>query len=44
MGMNIETESDFKQYVHDTLELKKKGACYPFIIVDKKTSCLGPFI
>ena len=38
MGMNIETESDFKQYVHDTLELKKKGACYPFIIVDKKTN------
>lgn len=24
MGMNIETESDFKQYVHETLELKKK--------------------
>ena len=38
MGMNIETESDFKQYVHDTLELKKKGACYPFIIVDKQTN------
>ena len=38
MGMNIETESDFKQYVHETLELKKKGACYPFIIVDKKTN------
>ena len=38
MGMNIETESDFKQYVHETLELKKKGTCYPFIIVDKKTN------
>jgi len=43
MGMNIETESDFKQYVHETLELKKKGVCYPFIIVDKKTSCLDRF-
>lgn len=35
MGMNIETESDFEHYVHETLESKKQGACYPFIIVDK---------
>ena len=24
MGMKIETESDFEQYVHETLELKEK--------------------
>ena len=38
MGMKIETESDFEYYVHETLESKKQGACYPFIIVDKQTN------
>ena len=38
MGMKIETESDFEYYVHETLESKNQGACYPFIIVDKQTN------
>ena len=38
MGMKIETESDFEYYVHETLESKKQGVCYPFIIVDKQTN------
>ena len=37
MGIKIETESDFECYVHETLESKKQGVCYPFIIVDKQT-------
>ena len=36
--MKIETESDFEYYVHETLESKNQGACYPFIIVDKQTN------
>ena len=38
MGMKIETESDFDYYVDETLESKKQGVCYPFIIVDKQTN------
>lgn len=38
MGMKIETESDFEYYVHETLESKKQGVGYPFIIVDKQTN------
>ena len=38
MGMKIETESDFEYYIHETLESKKQGVCYPFIIVDKQTN------
>lgn len=37
MGIKIETESNFECYVHETLESKKQGVCYPFIIVDKQT-------
>ena len=44
MGMNIETESDFKQYVHETLKLKKKVHVILLLLLIKKTSCLGLFI
>ena len=36
MGMNIETESDFKQYVHETLELKKKVHVILLLLLIKK--------
>ena len=35
---NMETESDFERYVHETLDSKKQGLCFPFIIVDKLTN------
>ena len=38
MGRNMETESDFERYVHEILESKKRGLCFPFIIVDKLTN------
>jgi len=38
MGIKIETESDFEYYAHETLESKKQGVCYSFIIIDKQTN------
>jgi RimJ/RimL family protein N-acetyltransferase len=38
MGRNMETQSDFERYVQETLESKKQGLCFPFIIVDKLTN------
>ena len=35
---NIETESDFERYVHESFDSKKQGLCFPFIIVDKLTN------
>lgn len=36
MGMNIQTELDFENYVANTIAAKKKGICYPLIVIDKK--------
>ncbi len=38
MGMNMNAESDFENYVVNTISDKNKGNCYPFIIIDKATS------
>lgn len=38
MGMKLETEADFENYLHDTLSQKAKGICYPFLIIDKLTN------
>ena len=35
MGMRMETELDFENYIHGTLSQKAKGICYPFLIIDK---------
>ena len=35
MGMYIQTESDFNNYIENTLKQKEAGICYPFIIIDK---------
>ncbi len=37
MGMFIRTESDFENYLTSTLNAKKNGICYPFLIIDKST-------
>jgi RimJ/RimL family protein N-acetyltransferase len=37
MGMYIRNESDFNNYVQDTLIQKQNGLCYPFLIIDKLT-------
>ena len=37
MGIFMITESDFENYVTNTLNTQKKVICYPFIIIDKST-------
>ncbi|WOC39972.1 GNAT family protein [Polaribacter sp. HL-MS24] len=37
MGMFIRTESDFENYIKNTLKDKENGVCYPFLIIDKKS-------
>jgi len=37
MGMHIRTESDFKNYLTNTLSAQESGICYPFLIIDKST-------
>ncbi|WP_378187328.1 GNAT family N-acetyltransferase [Aquimarina sp. W85] len=37
MGMFIRNESDFSQYLTQTLEAQENGICYPFLILDKLT-------
>jgi len=38
MGMFIRTESDFENYLTNTLNAQKNGICYPFLIIDKLTN------
>ncbi len=38
MGMKLETEADFENYLHDTLSQKANGICYPYLIIDKPTN------
>jgi RimJ/RimL family protein N-acetyltransferase len=35
MGMYIQNDDDFKNYVESTLKQKEDGICYPFLIIDK---------
>ncbi len=41
MGMKMQTESDFENYITNTLSDKNKGNCYPFIIIDKATDTVA---
>ena len=36
MGMYVRNQSDFENYLLNTLKDKENGICYPFLIVDKK--------
>jgi RimJ/RimL family protein N-acetyltransferase len=38
MGMFVRTESDFENYIANTLKQKEDGICYPFLIIDKATN------
>ena len=38
MGMDIQTERDFENYIADTIKDKTNGICYPFLIVDKQNN------
>lgn len=35
MGMYIRNQSDFENYLSNTLKDKENGICYPFLIIDK---------
>ncbi len=37
MGMDMQTESDFENYLKNTIKDKNNGVCYPFLILDKKS-------
>jgi RimJ/RimL family protein N-acetyltransferase len=37
MGMYVRNESDFENYIKNTLKQKAAGICYPFLIIDKAT-------
>ncbi|MGB3151667.1 MAG: GNAT family protein [Maribacter sp.] len=41
MGRRMKTESDFKNYITNTISDKNRGNCYPFIIVDKDTDTVA---
>lgn len=36
MGMDMNTQLDFKNYLTNTVADKENGICYPFLIIDKK--------
>ena len=38
MGMYVRTETDFENYIQNTLKQKADGICYPFLIIDKATN------
>lgn len=38
MGRTIRNEQDFNHYVANTLQEKKNGTCYPFLIIDKQNN------
>jgi RimJ/RimL family protein N-acetyltransferase len=38
MGMYVQNDVDFKNYIESTLSQKKYGICYPFLIIDKVTN------
>lgn len=38
MGMYVQNDVDFENYITNTLKQKEEGICYPFLIVDKLTN------
>ncbi len=38
MGMYVRTDTDFDNYIKNTLNQKAAGICYPFLIIDKATN------
>lgn len=38
MGMYVRNDQDFDHYKKSTLNAKKTGSCYPFIIIDKQSN------
>ena len=38
MGMHINNEQDFKDYLANTIKDKNNGICYPFLIIDKQNN------
>ncbi|RKR10739.1 RimJ/RimL family protein N-acetyltransferase [Flavobacterium sp. 90] len=38
MGMYVRNDSDFENYIKNTLKQKADGICYPFLIIDKLTN------
>lgn len=38
MGMYIQNNKDFDNYINSTLKEKNDGICYPFLIIDKLTN------
>lgn len=38
MGMYVRNDSDFENYILNTLKQKADGICYPFLIIDKATN------
>lgn len=38
MGMNINNEQGFKNYLAKTIKDKNNGLCYPFLIIDKENN------
>lgn len=38
MGMYVRNDSDFENYIQNTLKQKTDGICYPFLIIDKASN------
>lgn len=38
MGMSINNEQGFKNYISKTIKDKNNGLCYPFLVIDKLTN------
>lgn len=38
MGMYVKDETDFQNYIQNTIKQKEAGICYPFLIIDKLTN------
>ncbi|MCC9074276.1 GNAT family N-acetyltransferase [Flavobacterium sp. F-65] len=38
MGMYVNDDTDFENYIESTIKQKEAGICYPFLIIDKLTN------
>jgi RimJ/RimL family protein N-acetyltransferase len=38
MGMYVQNDQDFENYIQNTVQQKKAGICYPFLIIEKATN------
>lgn len=38
MGIYVKNETDFENYITNTIKQKEAGICYPFLIIDKLTN------